>query len=255
MTETCGLRSHAEGFYTKAHGDNSHAQNGRNNLAHGENSHVQNGGGFELLCGGFTGNAFNEACGLGSHSEGIFTKACGNASHAEGYFTKALDTIEGSYERHSANHAEGGFTTADYQGAHAEGYGTVAIGVGAHAGGFGHIGDRYGDCTPNNHFNPVKACANGAFAHYVVSSNSATTGVFAPQGAILGGIDGHLTADACNSVLLGGVCLLGTSPNTIYGADRLELLTDLGQIVLKDSAGTRYKLTIVSGALDVSPAV
>lgn len=90
--------AHAEGYETKAYGQNAHAE-GRKTRA--------------------TGNS--------AHAEGLSTSASGVDSHAEG---KSSDAT-GDY-----SHAEGNDTTASGEGAHSEGYKTSASGAYSHAGGY-----------------------------------------------------------------------------------------------------------------------
>ncbi len=108
---TMGIYAFAEGYNTKASGNNSHAE-GTGAQALGESSHAE---GLNTI-----------ADAARAHAEGISTKALGPDSHAEGSSTQA----RGNY-----SHAEGSYSTAFVENSHAEGNGTNAKGVHSHAEG------------------------------------------------------------------------------------------------------------------------
>ena len=94
--ETC-ICSHAEGAFTIASGDVSHAE------------------GYGTI-----------ASEMSSHAEGAYTIASGDGSHAEGYSTTASGVF---------SHTEGAYTIASGDGSHAEGSYTTASGDDSHAEG------------------------------------------------------------------------------------------------------------------------
>lgn len=127
-TKASGDESHAEGLYTEASGHQSHAE-GDSTLASNYAAHAE---GYETIASGIVSHAegYSEAAGEAahaegvsiasgdySHSEGFYTEALGDYSHAEGENTKALDY---------AAHSEGRYTTASSMLSHAEGENTLA---------------------------------------------------------------------------------------------------------------------------------
>ena len=111
--QALGDYSHAEGGYTKAYGQGSHAEGWSASYdeirASEDGSHAEgcsNGTNSKILATGkgahaegrVWGDYVTEARGSGSHAEGMGTKAYGETSHAEGYSTLANGT---------AAHAEG----------------------------------------------------------------------------------------------------------------------------------------------------
>ena len=90
MTFAGDYSSHAEGMYTDAIGNNSHAE-GNNSVASGQYSHAQ--------------GYYATASGTSSHAEGNHTIASGKYSHAEGSYTIA----SGDY-----SHAGGNNTIASH---------------------------------------------------------------------------------------------------------------------------------------------
>ena len=134
-----GARSHAQGYATKAYGDNSHAE-GSHTVASNDCSHAE--------------GEYTKALGRGSHAEGSHTVASNDYSHAEGEYTVAggrLSHAGGSYSRAwgdtsrawgsgaTANAAmsvsEGNQTQANGWYSTARGYWTAANGVMSHAEG------------------------------------------------------------------------------------------------------------------------
>ena len=95
-----GIRSHAEGSFTTASGNESHAE-GTDTTASGNDSHAE--------------GSSTTASGDHSHAEGESTTASGPYSHAEGQYT----TASGNF-----SHAEGRNTTASADSSHAEGSST-----------------------------------------------------------------------------------------------------------------------------------
>ena len=134
-----GARAHAQGYATRAYGDNSHAE-GASTVASNMNSHAE--------------GESTKALGRGSHAEGYFAVASNDYSHAEGDHTVAggiLSHAGGSYSRAwgdtsrawgigaTANAAmsvsEGNQTQANGWYSTARGYWTAANGVMSHAEG------------------------------------------------------------------------------------------------------------------------
>lgn len=134
-----GTRAHAQGYATRAYGDNSHAE-GASTVASNMNSHAE--------------GESTKALGRGSHAEGYFAVASNDYSHAEGEHTVAggrLSHAGGSYSRAwgdtsrawgigaTANAAmsvsEGNQTQANGWYSTARGYWTAANGVMSHAEG------------------------------------------------------------------------------------------------------------------------
>ena len=113
---TIGEYAVAEGYSTKASGNDSHAE-GDSTVASGSCAHAE--------------GQLTTASGAGAHAEGKSTTASGNLSHAEGANTTASDYYA---------HAEGQNTTASNYCAHAEGKNTTASGYGAHTEGFYTVG-------------------------------------------------------------------------------------------------------------------
>lgn len=111
FTVAAGDASHAEGYNTKAYGTYAHAE-GANTLAAYSESHAE---GY-----GTTATAYY------AHAEGLNTTASASAAHAEGYNTVA----NADY-----SHAEGNESKALNHSAHAEGVGTVAYSPAMHAAG------------------------------------------------------------------------------------------------------------------------
>ena len=150
-SDKIGQNAHAEGWFTTAFGDYSHAEGYSDNnafdfineestneeiitiweenkftLASGDNAHAE---GCSTLALGYNAHAEGYstlALGDNAHAEGCSTLVLGNGSHAEGYHT----TASGSY-----SHAEGYHTIASGDNAHAEGYHTTASGNDSHAEG------------------------------------------------------------------------------------------------------------------------
>ena len=99
-TRASGYISHAEGMSTKALGDYSHAE-GSQTEASGQNSHAE--------------GIRTTASGSNSHAEGDSTIASGDSSHAEGLETKAQGNNQ---------HVQGKYNIADTTSAHIVGNGT-----------------------------------------------------------------------------------------------------------------------------------
>ena len=105
--------THAEGKYTTASGDSSHAEGYLTEASGGYGSHAE--GVYTTASGDY-----------GSHAEGEYATASGPVSHAEGYYTTASG---------DSSHAEGDNTTASGENSHAEGFKTTASGYATHAEG------------------------------------------------------------------------------------------------------------------------
>jgi len=153
LTIASGYYSHAEGGYTQAIGESSHAE-GYNTLASGSYSHAE-GGGTQALgysshaegLGTIATGSHSHAEGSGtlsggshSHAEGIGTQAVGDWSHAEGNSAESIGQSshaegQGTIASGSYSHAEGGYTQAIGESSHAEGQNTQAIGESSHAEG------------------------------------------------------------------------------------------------------------------------
>lgn len=151
--------AHAEGRYTKAYGDGSHAEGseveitiGDNNekvdvftQAHGKGSHAEGKACIALSQGGhaegvrtYVGSSPRPAENssytasknmYGGHAEGKSCCVFANYGHAEGYETQVLDTGK------NGAHAEGQGTIASGEASHAEGQNTTASGDFSHAEG------------------------------------------------------------------------------------------------------------------------
>lgn len=140
--------SHAEGYKTKAIGDFAHSE-GNTTTSSGQATHAEGVQTQATAYGAHSeGNitkARNTAAhaegsstiadGVGSHSEGIRTRAVGGGSHAEGFVDDGRQDDYGATEK--CAHAEGYNTIASGLASHAEGYSTVASGMYSHAGGLG----------------------------------------------------------------------------------------------------------------------
>jgi hypothetical protein len=85
----------------------------------------KNGGGGEIF-NTYSGQGYNHAYGVASHSEGSNNSAVGDYSHTEGHG----NTTQGDY-----SHAEGNITRASGVASHAEGLNTIANAESAHAEG------------------------------------------------------------------------------------------------------------------------
>jgi hypothetical protein len=126
---TMGNYALATGFGTRASGNYSYAE-GRYSAATGESSHAE---GYNTI-----------ASGLYSHAEGFFNNVTGDSAHAE---------CEGGVASGFCSHTEGYNTTAG-EFSHSEGYETTANAFYSHAEGLGnsinghrgsHIMGMYGD--------------------------------------------------------------------------------------------------------------
>lgn len=136
-----GAYSHAEGYQTKANGNNSHAE-GNNTLVGGNNSHVE---GYKSEVTSDNAHAegnTTKAIGENSHAEGINSEAKGRNSHAEGFISFAIGEdshAEGNntFAKAKGSHSEGNITKVEHEAenGHAEGYNTIVSAKNAHAEG------------------------------------------------------------------------------------------------------------------------
>lgn len=136
-----GAYSHAEGYQTKANGNNSHAE-GNNTLVDGNNSHAE---GYKSQVTSDNAHAegnTTKAIGENSHAEGINSEAQGRNSHAEGFISFAIGEdshAEGNntFAKAKGSHSEGNITKVEpeAENGHAEGYNTIVSAKNAHAEG------------------------------------------------------------------------------------------------------------------------
>lgn len=136
-----GAYSHAEGYQTKANGNNSHAE-GNNTLVDGNNSHVE---GYKSQVTSDNAHAegnTTKAIGENSHAEGINSEAQGRNSHAEGFISFAIGEdshAEGNntFAKAKGSHSEGNITKVEpeAENGHVEGYNTIVSAKNAHAEG------------------------------------------------------------------------------------------------------------------------
>ena len=155
--------AHAEGSYTLAIGNSSHAEGyitfagvyahaeGHSSKATENSAHAE---GYNTTASSYYSHAEGSnttASGNGSHAEGSNTTASGTGAHAEGYNTTASN---------SYSHAEGSGTTASGNYTHAEGYNTIASGYYSHAEGYNTTAS--GQCAHSEGYNTT---TNKAYSH------------------------------------------------------------------------------------------
>jgi hypothetical protein len=181
-----GQYSYAEGLYTSASGDGSHAE-GWNTLANAY-AHAE-GIGSNAIGGASHAEGNNTfANGTNSHAEGQLTFANGQTSHSEGFATYSngdFSHVEGY--RNIADddyaHAEGAYTLANFA-AHSEGYQTSAVGFASHSGGW-----------------QTRALGAGSHAHGLNQSVSAEL-IAQGEGSFAGG---KIDSTSTDSIIASGI--------------------------------------------------